>query len=112
MPFQKGHKFGHRFNSDNQPENKGMVKGTRKRGTITKEIFEMVGVLPDKTFEKMKAIYPEIEKSMSIEKIIDIVQAYKAITLCDTQAAKYLKDNVYGKDVEVENNTTINISIE
>lgn len=113
MPFQKGHTFGNRFNKDNQPLNNGRMPGTKNRGTVTRQIFDMVGVLPDKIYESLKQIHPQLEKSMSIEQIIDIVQAHKAMVEKDTQAAKYLKDNVYGapKGEIPDFNTTIHIEI-
>lgn len=115
MPFQKGNKIGNRFTMDKQPENSGRPVGVRNRGTTTKMIFDMVGILPDKIFEKLKETVPTIEKSMSIEQIIDTIQAFKAIVDKDTPAAKYLKDNLYGapkQDVEIESRNTINIIIE
>lgn len=115
MPFQKGHKYGNRFSMDNQPEKNGHPKGIKNRATISREIFEMVGLLPNDVFEKMQKVYPGIEKSMSVEKIIDIIQASKAIMGSDTQAAKYLKDNVYGspkQDIDLESRTSITIKIE
>lgn len=93
----------------------GRPKGTKNRATISREIFEMVGILPADVFERMKKVYPGIEKNMSVEKIIDIVQASKAITAGDTQAAKYLKDNVYGapkSEVDLNTSTLITIKIE
>ena len=115
MPFQKGNKIGNRFTMDKQPEKSGRPVGVRNRGTTTKMVFDMVGVLPDKIFESLKQTVPGIEKSMNLEQIIDTIQAFKAITEKDTQAAKYLKDNLYGfpkQDVEVESRNTINIKIE
>lgn len=110
MPFQKGNKYGNRFNVDNQPANPGHPKGQKNRGTVTRKIFDMVGVLPEKIYESLKQIHPQLDKSMSIEEIIDIVQAHKAMVEKDTQAAKYLKDNVYGApkgETFDPNNTTI-----
>lgn len=94
---------------------KGRTVGVKNRATVSREIFDMVGLLPDEIFNKMKTVYPTIEKSMSVEKIIDIIQASKAIMSSDTQAAKYLKDNVYGspkQDIDLESKTLITIKIE
>lgn len=102
QPGQSGNPNGHKV-------------GQKNRGTITRKIFEMRGVLPKEIYAKMKLIYPEIEQTMSIEELIDIVQAHKAIGDKDTQAAKYLKDNVYGApkgEVDLNTNTTISIKIE
>ena len=93
----------------------GYPKGVKNRATISRKVLDMVGILPDAIYESLKKISPEIEKSMSLEEIIDIVQAHKAIAGKDTQAAKYLKDNIYGaprQELEVEGKQTISIRIE
>lgn len=92
----------------------GRTVGTKNRATTTRMIFDMVGVLPDKVFNALKEIAPSLEKTMSMEQIIDTMQAYKAATQLDTPAAKYLKDNVYGapkQDIDVAGKTTISIEI-
>lgn len=107
--------IGKGFESRPQDINKnGRPAGSRNRGTTTKAIFDLIGVLPDNVFETLKKTVPTIDKNMSVEQMIDTIQAFKAIVGKDTQAAKYLKDNLYGmpkQEVELEAKSTINIEI-
>ncbi len=93
----------------------GRPLGRKNRSTTTRMIFDMIGVLPDKIFNSLKEIAPTLEKTMTIEQIIDTMQAYKAMTQLDTPAAKFLKGNVYGapkQDIDVDSKTQILIKIE
>lgn len=92
----------------------GGKPGVKNRSTISRKVLDMVGILPEAIYESLKKISPSIEKSMSLEEIIDIVQAHKAIAGKDTQAAKYLKDNIYGapKGETLDITTNIHIKIE
>ncbi len=86
------------------PKGRGHVKG---RATIAKEIFAMAGVLPKKTMEKLKQMYPEITEGMTIGEIMFIVQSVKAIQKSDTAAfraiADYLPDDVSNtSDIELK----------
>ncbi len=80
------------------PPKKGEVRNPKGRGnskgraTIAKEIFAMVGVLPEKTMANLKMMYPEISDKMSVGEIMFIVQTYKAIAKSDTQAFKAVAD--------------------
>jgi len=116
MPFRKGGEIpGNRFKKGESGNPNGRTAGTKNRGTITKEVFEMVGVLPEKIYNSLKQIHPELERTMCIEKIIEIVMAHKAMVDMDTQAAKYLKDNRYGLpkgEVDLNTSTQITIKIE
>gem|GEM_PF-3955849 len=117
MPFKKGEtpKGAIPFKPGQSGNPNGYTKGVRNRGTTTRMVFDMVGILPDKIFEKLKETVPTIENSMSVEQIIDTIQAFKAIVDKDTSAAKYLKDNLYGapkQEVDVGSKSVINIIIE
>jgi hypothetical protein len=87
--FEKG--FDERRNTDGRPE------GVRNRSTIARRVLEMDGIVPEKVFNTLKAMYPAIERKMSVEEIATIIQANKAITKSDTQALEKLMDSAYGK---------------
>lgn len=88
-PFSKGH--------DERRNLEGRGEGVKNRSTIARQVLEMAGVLPDKVFKTLKEMYPSITKQMSVEEIMTIVQANKAITKQDTQAYSALMDSTYGK---------------
>lgn len=97
MPFEKGNKLGKKFSGEIQPEtNPGRPKGSVSRSTIARKVLSMVGVMPDELYEKVKLIYPGIEKRMSFEDMITLVQAKKALIDEDNQSYKLLVDSAYG----------------
>lgn len=115
MPFQKGHKFGNRFDSDNQPAENGIKKGSHHRSTIPKQILAMRGIFPDQIFEILKQTYPDLDKHMTVEQIIYITQLDKAIKEKDTAAANFIVTSAHGapkQEIELDNNQTITIKIE
>lgn len=115
MPFQKGNKLGNRFNSDNQPEENGIKKGSHHRSTIPKQILAMKGLYPDKVFEVLKQTYPELEKDMTVEQMLYITQLDKAIKEKDTQAANFIITSAHGQakqEIDLDNRKTITIKIE
>ena len=86
---------------------KGYPKGVKNRSTIVKSVLEMKSVLPYEIFNKLKIAYPEIDKTMSIEEIMTIVIAHKAITKADTNAYKVLMDSGYVSPVQQIEQTNI-----
>lgn len=78
----------------------GRPKGTKNRSTIARKILEMSCVLPKNNFEKLKELYPEIAFNMTIEEVMTIIQANKAITKQDTAAYEKLLDSAYGKPAQ------------
>lgn len=115
MPFQKGHKFGNRFDSENQPAENGIKKGSHHRSTIPKQILAMRGLYPDKVFEVLKQTYPELEKDMTVEQMLYITQLDKAIKEKDTAAANFIVTSAHGQakqEIEMDSKQTISIRIE
>ena len=115
MPFQKGNKLGNRFNSENQPEENGIKKGSHHRSTIPKQILAMRGLYPDKVFEVLKQTYPELEKDMTVEQMLYITQLDKAIKEKDTQAANFIVTSAHGapkQEIDLDNRQSITIKIE
>lgn len=84
----------------------GRPKGSVSRSAIAKKILSMVSVVPDKIFDTLKDMYPELEKNMSIEEIMTIVQAHKAITKQDTVAYEKILDSAYGRAKQETDVTT------
>ena len=92
----------------------GRPVGKRNGSTIVSEILELVAVMPDDAHKRLTQFFPEIEKKMSGEKMLLLVQLAQAITKNDTNAANFLMNRRYGQpkqDLEVDNKTSINISI-
>lgn len=77
------------------PNPNGRPKGSRNRSTIAKWVLSLSGVFPDKVFEELKKIYPEIEKQMSVEEIAMVMQANRAIQKSDTKALEFLINSAY-----------------
>ena len=101
MPGGKGNINGDDCTNgfDKRPEDinrTGRPKGSKNRTTIVRMILEQDASFPEKVFKRLKEIYPNIEKQMSVEEIMTIIQAKKAITKGDTQAYKALMDSGYG----------------
>ena len=78
------------------PGSPGYPTGLKNRSTIAKKVLEMTCALPEQIFEKIKEIYPDIEKRMSTEEIATIVQITNAITKGDTAAYRAIMDSAYG----------------
>lgn len=118
MPFEKGSipQGATPFEKGVSGNPEGRPVGSRNRSTIAKRILEMNCVLPEEVFEKVKAIYPEIEQRMSAEEMATIVQITNAISKGDTNAYKAIMDSAYGapkQELEgnFENNTPIQVNI-
>lgn len=77
------------------PNPNGRPKGSRNRATIAKWVLSLKGIFPDKVFEELRKIYPEIEKQMSVEEIAMIMQVNRAIQKSDTKALEFLINSAY-----------------
>jgi hypothetical protein len=71
-PFQIG--YDDRRNLDGRPA------GAKSRSTIAKKVLEMVSILPDEMFAKIKESFPDIEQRMTAEEIATLVILGAAIT--------------------------------
>lgn len=110
MPFEKGHEYGVRFNSEHQPTNNGRPLGSKSRSTIARKVLEMTALLPNQTLEKLKEVYPEIGDKLTAEEIATIVMVGNAISKGDVNAYKAVMDSAYGAPkVEVKN--TVNAQL-
>jgi len=115
MPFEKG-----KIPEGATPFEKG-VSGNpsgrpvgANRSTIAKRVLEMQMTLPEDVYEKIKAIYPDIEQRMSAEEIVTIVQITNAISKGDVNAYKAVMDSAYGapkQEIETPPNTNTPIEI-
>ena len=74
----------------------GYPKGVKNRSTIARKVLEMKGILPENLFQQIKAIYPEIEKTMTVEEMMTITVAAQAIKKGDHNAYKTILDSGYG----------------
>lgn len=79
---------------------KGHPKGMKNRSTIAKAVLGMPARFPKQTMEKLKSIFPDITERMSIEEVMAIMQAGKAVAKGDTEAYRALMDSAYGKPKE------------
>lgn len=87
----------------------GRPKGTRNRSTIAKMVLSMkAGVPSNKLMEKVRELYPNLPKKLTIEELSTLVQMTKAINAGDTQAYKAVMDSAYGAPkVEMEHSGAI-----
>lgn len=74
----------------------GKKPGTRNRATIARQVLGMLAKYPDKVFDQLAAMYPELSRDMTMEEMILVVQSHKAISKADTQAAKLVLESAYG----------------
>jgi hypothetical protein len=84
----------------------GRPKGVRNRSTIVREILAMKGVIPDEVFKSLKEIFPTLNNKMTIEEVMTISIANKAITESDVNAYKALMDSGYGAPTQQTDHTT------
>ena len=73
-PFQKG--------ESGNPL--GRPLGIKNRSTIAREILKMAAQYPDDIFEKLQQRFPSLEKQMTIEEMMTVIQVHKAIANADT----------------------------
>ena len=77
------------------PNPNGRPTGSKNRATIAKWVLNLTGVIPEKVFEELKKIYPQIDKQMTIEEIAMIMQADRAIRKGDTRSLEFLINCAY-----------------
>lgn len=85
----------------------GANRGSLHRSTIAKKILSLNAVIPEEVYEKLRLIYPDIEKRMTLEEVATIVQAHKAIVNQDTPAYNAIMDSAYGKPNQPVEQTNI-----
>lgn len=86
----KGFKPGESGNPDGRPV------GAKNRSTIARKVLEMTALYKDEAFRKLQEQYPGITKDTTVEEMMTIVMANKAITEADHNAYKALQDSAYG----------------
>lgn len=114
MPFQKGNKLGNRFDSENQPDEKGIKKGAHHRSTIPKRILAMRGLFPDKVYEALKVTFPDLEKDECTEYMLYAIALDKSIKERDIQAMNFIITSAHGQakqEIDLDNKTSIHIEI-
>lgn len=116
MPFEKGKipEGASPFEKGVSGNPNGRPNGSFNRSTIAKRVLEMQMSLPEDVYEKIKAIYPDIEQRMSAEEIVTIVQITNAISKGDVNAYKAVMDSAYGapkQEIETPPNTNTPIEI-
>lgn len=75
----------------------GRPKGTKNRSTIAKMVLEMSAKYPEDVFNQLQKLYPTINKDCTMEEMMTIVQADKAIRKRDSFAYEKILDSAYGK---------------
>lgn len=73
----------------------GRPKGVISRNTIARKILAMPAKMPEELYEEMKLIYPKLEKNITMEDLITIVQLKQAIS-GDNQSYKLIMDSGHG----------------
>jgi hypothetical protein len=74
----------------------GRPKGSKNRSTTARRILEMTASLPSKSYNALLKVFPDLDKKLSVEEVITLMQVAKAITDKDTGAYKTLMDSAYG----------------
>lgn len=75
----------------------GRPKGAISRSTIARKVLAMAANYPDHIFEKLKEQYPAITKKTTIEEMMTMVMADKAIRKGSESAYDKLLDSAYGR---------------
>lgn len=92
----------------------GRPKGSKNRSTTARRILEMTASLPSKSYNALLKVFPDLDKKLSVEEVITLMQVAKAITDKDTGAYKTLMDSAYGapkQEVEHSGETTQTVTI-
>lgn len=87
----------HQFKPGQSGNLSGRPVGLKNGSTIAKKVLAMISLYPDIIFEDLRKQYPELEKQTTVEEMIMIIQADKAIRRKDTVAASFLMDRAHGK---------------
>lgn len=101
----------------------GRPIGAKGRKTIPKELLGQPARIPDKLYQKLLEIYPNLKQICTIEESIYITNAFYAMQKGNVQSALMILDSAYGKpqnEVDEDNpndkpqlpNITINITKE
>lgn len=89
----------------------GRPKGSKNRSTIARQILSMKTTLPEKAHAQLLAIFPQMKQKLTVEEVITLIQAAKAIGQKDTVAYKALLDSAYGTSVSLEMEKTEDITV-
>jgi len=103
-----------RFTSERQPESNGHPKGVKNRTTIARKVLEMISIMPDATFEKLKEVLPEINQQLCAEEVASLILINNIVTKGDVNAYKAIMDSAYGlpkQDIDIEGKITFEINI-
>lgn len=102
----------HRFQKGQSGNPAGKPVGIKNRSTIARKVLEMKGLIPEKALEKLKSVFPEITNEMTMEEVMTIIQAGKAVANRDTFAYNALLDSAYGKPKqEVQNSGEMTLHV-
>jgi len=105
MPFQKGHKLGKVFSSENQPENNGRPAGSKNRSTVAKKWLETVTEWDNPITGK--------KEKLSLEDQITLAQIKAAREDGTPQAYKVVMDSRYGAPKqEIEHSGEVEIGFD
>jgi len=74
----------------------GRPHGAKNRSTVVRQILAMTAVMPDSIYAKIRDMYPEIAKTMTVEEMATLVMVNRAITKQDPAAYKAIMDSAYG----------------
>lgn len=80
----------------------GRPKGKKNRSTIARQVLSMLRAIPDDMIERLKEIYPELTEGLTVEQIMTLSIAEKAISKGDTYAYDSLMNSAYGKVGQAE----------
>lgn len=75
----------------------GRPLGSKNRSTVVRKLFELVGIIPDKNYLQLKALFPDLAPNMTAEEMGTMMQIARMITKADTHAYKALMDSAYGR---------------
>jgi hypothetical protein len=76
---------------------RGRPHGILNRATIARKVLLMRADPPEEILAELHELYPKLRKRLSVEEVITLVLAAKAVMDGDTQAYKALMDSAYGR---------------
>lgn len=80
----------------------GRPAGKRNRSTIAREVLAMKGIFPDTFFAALQKQYPDITRETTIEQMMTLMLADKAVRKGDPAAYEKIMDSAYGKQADLE----------
>jgi hypothetical protein len=98
------------FSESNQPETQGRPLGVKNRSTIARKILEMNTIVPEQMFEAIKAVFPNIEQTMTAEEVATFAMLAQCVSKGDVNSYKAIMDSAYGapkQETENTNTTTV-----